>query len=187
MKFEDIAIRKVFKDKEHLCNQGCPVENLIKIVKGRCKTLRTEENGGMLMLGYYNSSGYVGDLEFFTGEELAFTTIIAVGEVESYSLPINKSREILRNDLDFIKELSFFLAKKFQESSLQNSENMLLSVEERLLAYLKFSFPRLKVTEKLCDIAMLLGTSYRQLLRCVKILVEKGYLEKRNGNYYLLK
>ncbi|MFA7108895.1 MAG: hypothetical protein WC162_07100 [Sphaerochaetaceae bacterium] len=146
-----------------------------------------EENGGMLMLGYYNSSGHIGDLEFFTGEELAFTTIVAVGEVEAFSMPLIKARELIGNDLDFMKEISFFLAKNFKYASLQNSENMLLSVEERLLAYLTFSFPRLKITEKLCDTAMMLGTSYRQLLRCIKILVQKGYLEKRDGFYYLLK
>ena len=187
MKFESFAQKKVFKDKEHLCNQGYPVENLVKIVKGRCKTLRVEENGGMLMLGYYSSSGYIGDLEFFTGENLAFTTIIAVGEVESYCLSIKNAKKLLENDLDFIKEISTFLAVKFQYASLQSSENMLLSVEERLLAYLRFSFPELKITEKLCDISMMLGTSYRQLLRCIKLLVQKGYLEKRDGVYYLLK
>ena len=187
MRFEDIAIKKVFKDKEHICNQGYPVENLVKIVRGRCKTLRMEENGEVLMLGYYNSSGYIGDLEFFTGEKLAFATIVAVGEVEVYSLSIKNTQKFFENNLDFIKELSTFLAKKFQYSSLQNSENMLLSVEERLFAYLKFSFPELKITEKLCDIAMMLGTSYRHLLRCIKLLVQKGYLEKRDGFYYLLK
>jgi len=187
MKFEEIAIKKVFKNEENLCTQGLEVKNLIKIVKGRCKTMRFESNGNMILLSYYEGSGFIGDVEYFSEDSEAFTTIVAVGEVTAYIFPLKKTKEYFKNDLAFTQELAKSLDKKFKESALQNSENILLSVEERLLSYLQFSFPKGRVNAKLCDLAMLLGTSYRQLLRCVKVLVQKGYLEKKSNGYYLIK
>lgn len=74
-------------------------------------------------------------------------------------------------------------------SSRNGSINLLYPLENRLASYIMATMGnenRIEFDETLTEIAELLGTSYRHLLRTINNLVSKGILRKDKAGYEVI-
>lgn len=151
-----------FKKGEYICNENEKMEYLFFLVKGKGKVYVILKNGKSLLL--------------------------------SFCYPLNIVREKLLKDAKFLRYVCDSLGRKLQSSSNNNSINLLYPLENRLASYILAAKEEIIVdnkkayifNEKLTELAELLGTSYRHLLRTINALINKGVISKENGYYKIL-
>jgi len=87
------------------------------------------------------------------------------------------------------------LGKKFISSSIASSINILYPLENRLSSYLlaiapeNIQYPKLDggiITDKFTEMADLLGTSYRHLIRTINKLCHEKIIKKEKNSLIIL-
>jgi CRP-like cAMP-binding protein len=48
-----------YEPGEYICMEDCPLEALLIVISGRAKVCFSAENGRILLLGFYNESGFI--------------------------------------------------------------------------------------------------------------------------------
>lgn len=180
----------IFEKNQYLCKENEKIEYLYFFVKGKAKVYVSLKNGKSLLLCFYYPLMVLGDLELVNFEE-ATTNIQVIEESHCIVLPFNKVREKLLEDAKFLRYACESIADKLRRSSNNNSINLLYPLESRLASYILVTEEQVNNSEEkilkfdgnLTEIAELLGTSYRHLLRTLNVLIEKGAIRKVK-NYY---
>jgi len=98
-------------------------------------------------------------------------------------------REKLLNDAKFLRFICSSLGNKMDTSSRNGSINLLYPLENRLASYIMATREdgnRVVFNETLTEIAELLGTSYRHLLRTINNLINREVLKKDNYGYEII-
>ena len=107
---------------------------------------------------------------------------------------MEKARLELTKDRKFLKFTCESLAEKLAAISMNSSINLLYPLENRLSSYINESLIYEKneenlyidFDENLINIAEMLGSSYRHLLRTFNTLCKKGVLEREGGKYKII-
>ena len=104
---------------------------------------------------------------------------------------MDKARKELTKDRKFLKFTCESLAEKLAAVSMNSSINLLYPLENRLASYINESLTNdeelyIDFDENLVNIAELLGSSYRHLLRTFNALCKKGVIEKYDGKYKVI-
>lgn len=180
----------VFEKNEYICKENEKIEYLYFFVKGKAKVYVSLKNGKSLLLCFYYPLMVLGDLELVNFEE-ATTNIQVIEDSHCIVLPFSKVREKLLGDAKFLRYACESIADKLRRSSNNNSINLLYPLESRLASYILVTEEQVNSSEEkilkfdgnLTEIAELLGTSYRHLLRTLNSLVNKGAIKKVK-NYY---
>lgn len=180
----------VFEKNEYLCKENEKVEYLYFFVKGKAKVYLSLKNGKSLLICFYYPLMVLGDLELVNFEE-ATTNIQVIEESHCIVLPFNKVREKLLEDVKFLRYTCESIANKLRRSSNNNSINLLYPLENRLASYILVTEEHVNNSDEkalrfdgnLTEIAELLGTSYRHLLRTLNGLIKRGAIKKVK-NYY---
>ena len=167
-----------FKKGEYICNENEKMEYLFFLVKGKGKVYVILKNGKSLLLSFCYPLTVIGDIEI----------------VNNCDTSSNIVREKLLKDAKFLRYVCDSLGRKLQSSSNNNSINLLYPLENRLASYILAAKEEIIVdnkkayifNEKLTELAELLGTSYRHLLRTINALINKGVISKENGYYKIL-
>lgn len=183
----------VFEKNEYLCKENEKIEYLYFFVKGKAKVYVSLKNGKSLLICFYYPLMFLGDLELVNFEE-ATTNIQVIEESFCIVLPFNKVREILLEDAKFLRYACESIADKLRRSSNNNSINLLYPLENRLASYILVTEEQdnnseekiLKFDGNLTEIAELLGTSYRHLLRTLNTLIQKGAIKKVKSYYEII-
>lgn len=183
----------VFEKNEYLCKENEKIEYLYFFVKGKAKVYISLKNGKSLLICFYYPLMVLGDLELVNFEE-ATTNIQVIEESFCIALPFNKVREKLLKDAKFLRYACESIADKLRRSSNNNSINLLYPLENRLASYILVTEEQdnnskekiLKFDGNLTEIAELLGTSYRHLLRTLNTLIQKGAIKKVKSYYEII-
>ena len=183
----------LFKKGEYICNENEKMEYLFFLVNGKGKVYVILKNGKSLLLSFYYPLTVIGDIEIVNNCDTS-SNIQALEDSYCIALPLNIVREKLLKDAKFLRYVCDSLGRKLQSSSNNNSINLLYPLENRLASYILAAKEEIIVdnkkayifNEKLTELAELLGTSYRHLLRTINALINKGVISKENGYYKIL-
>ncbi len=173
-----------FKKGEYLCREEEKIEYLLFILSGKAKISITAANGKTLLLNFYRKGQVLGDVEIMLVESLGTANVIAVTEVECIGVPAAYCKDVLSTNIEFMNFIAATLAKKLDRSSRYSAMNILYTLENRLCAYIVSTHENGEFQENLTELAELLGTSYRHLLRTMQELCEEGILERCSRTKY---
>ena len=181
-----------FDKYEYLSREEEDLEYLLFFVQGKAKVFKTLPNGRNLLLAFYNPIRVIGDIEIVKNQS-ATGTIQALSTCYCLAIPMKKARLELTNDSKFLKFTCESLAEKLAAVSMNISINLLYPLENRLSSYINEFLTNdensniyIDFDENLVNIAELLGSSYRHLLRTLNVLCKKGVLEKKEGRYKVI-
>ncbi|KDR95635.1 cAMP-binding domain of CRP or a regulatory subunit of cAMP-dependent protein kinases [Peptoclostridium litorale DSM 5388] len=179
-----------FKKGEYICMDGENVGHLLFLVEGKAKVYVTLSNGKSLLLCFYKGFKVLGDLEIINGQS-ASTNVQAIEDVYCIGISIENAIKHLLGDAKFLRFVCSSLGEKLSMCSKNSSINLLYPLENRLASYIIateeiMDYGGRKVivfNENLTEIAELLGSSYRHLLRTLNSLCEKGVLIKKDRHF----
>ncbi|MBW6410595.1 transcriptional regulator YeiL [Clostridium weizhouense] len=178
----------LFKRNEYICKEGEKNKYIFFILKGKAKVYITLSNGKSLLNCFYSDFAIVGDIELIDLKNPA-TNVQAIEDTYCIGISLDNAREKLINDIKFLRYLCNSLGEKLNDFSKNSSINLLYPLENRLASYIYVTGERskngqlIKFNENLTQIAELLGTSYRHLLRTLKSFLMREILIKR-GEYF---
>jgi len=175
----------LFKKNEFLCKEGEPLEYMMFLTEGKAKSYISLENGKNLLICFYEDFQVMGDVELLSAEK-ASGSMQAVEDSYCIGIPMSYINPGLMDDSRFLRFICKSLGNKLHRSSHNSSINLLYPFESRLAGYiLKTSekTDRINFEGNLTEIAELLATSYRHLLRVLDKFCEMKYLKKDRGIY----
>ena len=182
-----------FDKHEYLSREDEDLEYLLFFIQGKAKVFKTLPNGRNLLLAFYKPFRVIGDIEIVKNQS-ATGTIQALSTCYCLAIPMKKARLELTKDSKFLKFTCESLAEKLAAVSMNSSINLLYPLENRLASYINESLVYgeneenlyIDFDENLINIADLLGSSYRHLLRTFNTLCKKGVLERECGKYKVI-
>lgn len=179
-----------WKKGDFICHEGDTVNHLFFFAKGRAKIYITLKNGKSLLLCFYEPLKIIGDIEIMTNH----TATASVQVIEdTYCLGIRKDvvEKKLLDDPHFLKFLAKSLSLELERSSKNSSINLLYPVENRLASYILATSVNQNGTllfrENLTQLAELLGTSYRHLMRSINLLCQKEIIKRNQKTLEIVK
>lgn len=176
-----------YEKGEYLSREGMPFAKIYIVLHGKAKVFCDVENGRRLLISFYEEGGMIGDLELMTDMEVASASVQALTEGACIAIPLQKeNRTYLRENVAFLNIVGKSLANKLERSSKNGAHIILYPLEERLCSYIDVTVENDLFEERLTEVAEVIGTSYRHLLRELNRLVENGILEKC-GKHYRIK
>ncbi|MDR2589985.1 MAG: hypothetical protein LBC71_03235, partial [Oscillospiraceae bacterium] len=113
-------------------------------------------------------------------------TLQAVTDFECIALPLYEYRTTLIRNITFINLVGKELAEKLMQRAINGAINILQPLEARLSAYIMQTAIGGVFDEQLTHVAVLLGTSYRHLLRTLEKLRLSNILEKQENTYRIV-
>lgn len=157
---------------------------LLFFLSGKVKVCSNLSNGKSMLICFYTSFRLLGDLEFY---EMDTTTssIYAVEPCLCIALRTTPIRSRLLEDPKFLQMISRSLADKLTRATKNSTINLLYPLENKLASYIYQVSQDNFFSENLTQLAELLGTSYRHLLRIMKEFVSEGILEKCPDGYHI--
>jgi len=177
------ALRLSFARGEYLSREGEALNYIYFVVSGKAKVLLSLSNGKQLLLAYFISKGIIGDIELMTDVQTHQATLQAVTDFVCVALPINEYKTMLKNNNVFINHVGKELAEKLLQRAVNGAINTLQPLEARLCAYICQTSANNIFNEQLTEVAIIVGTSYRHLLRCLNKLCDNQILEKQPKAY----
>jgi len=185
------AVHLTFKPGEYLSREGEALDYLYFVISGRAKVILSLSDGKQLLLGSFISQGLIGDIELMTNVEVNQATLQAVTSFECIALPLSQYRAKLKANNKFINHVGCELAEKLIGRAVNGAINTLQPLEERLCAYIMQTAVVDEVgiycfAETLTEVAVMVGTSYRHLLRGMNKLCEGGVLRKIKKAYQIV-
>lgn len=178
---------------ELICESSARIEYLYFLVSGKLKIYALLDNGKSLLLRFSKPLNIIGDMEFLNNFP-ARSNIEA--QVNSYLIGI-KYTDLYRyayDDPTFLRFLITNLSYKLNATSHAAALNQLYPLENRFASYLlsvsfdehdESKIDEIK-TQRLTEIAMLLGTSYRHLNRVIGQFRRNGILSQEKGSLRIL-
>ena len=189
--FKEFQLIKVNR-LEYICMQEEAMEYLWFLVEGNAKVVKVLENGKNLLLSFYEPFSVIGDVELIQAKH-ASCTVQALSTCYLLALPIDKFRAALQKDIKLMNFICNALAQKLDHISNNSSINLLYPLENRLASYINMvameqegSQGKRVFHENLTQLADLLGTSYRHLLRILNRLCQSNILIRQKEGYMII-
>ncbi len=174
-----------FKKDEYIQRQGYECPYVMLVYQGKLKIYITAPDGKTLLYCYCSAGGIVGEVEFATDSQTAASTIQTITDVCCIGIPRSRYQSELKQNLDFMNAVCTTLGDKLFHTNEHNTVTILNKLETRLCAYISMTHVNGCFKEKLTEIAEVLSTSYRHLLRTLDKLCLEGVLEKTRGGYFI--
>lgn len=183
----------LFHKGEYICKTDERLEYLFFFVEGRAKVYSTLSNGKSLLLCFYKSFKVLGDVEFMY-YETANSNVQIVEDTYCIGITFENIRKFALEDSRFLRYVCDSLGEKLIRLSKYSSINLLYPLENRLASYILADTSntmqegkKLIVFEgNLSEVAELLGTSYRHLLRTLNNLCAQRLIRKSLQVYEIL-
>ena len=182
----DKAMRFSYSNGEFLSREGEPLDFICFVVSGKAKVLINLSDGKQMLLAHFISNGIIGDVELMTGKMTHGSTVQVVTGFECVALPLGLYKETLRNNTIFVNHVAKELAEKLMQRAINGAINTLQPLETRLSAYIMQTASEGEFCEMLTEVALMLGCSYRHLLRSLNKLCAQGVLKKREHGYHVV-
>jgi len=175
-----------FAQGEYLSREGEALHCLYFVVSGKAKVMLSLSDGKQLLLAYFISKGIIGDIELMTNVQTHQATLQAVTDFNCIALPLNAYKAMLKSNNTFINHIGKELAEKLMQRAINGAINTLQPLEARLSAYIMQTAVDAHFSEQLTDVAVMVGASYRHLLRCIENLCHKRILHKGTKSYHIV-
>lgn len=184
----------IFDKRSHLFKINEQVDYFYFLVEGKIKIYTVLKNGKSLLFRLYKPLNIIGEAEFIDCNT-ASSNIEAMTECLCIGISMSNIRKYAVNDPTFLKCMCKSLGKKFMSSSIASSINILYPLENRLSSYLlaiapeNSEFSNLNggiITDKFTEMADLLGTSYRHLIRTINKLCDEKIIRKEKNSIVIL-
>jgi len=177
----------LFDRDEHIYKTNDKIDYFYFLVEGRAKVYILLSNGKSLLLMFCNPLRILGDVEILDSN-IANCNLQALKQCLCIGISFEKIRKYAIDDPVFLKYMCRSLGEKLTKNTLSSSINLLYPLENRLASYILATTPEREdsnnesiLTQKLTEIAELLGTSYRHLIRVINSLCDKGMIKKDNN------
>jgi CRP/FNR family putative post-exponential-phase nitrogen-starvation transcriptional regulator len=184
----------MFDKGSHIVKTNEPIDYFYFFVEGKIKVYTILKNGKSLLFRLYKPLNIIGDVEFIDCDT-ANSNIEAINECLCIGISMSNIRKYAVNDPTFLKCMCRGLGKKFISSSIASSINILYPLENRLSSYLLAIAPENSqhsnldggiITDKFTEMADLLGTSYRHLIRTINKLCDDNIIRKERNSITIL-
>lgn len=179
-------VQVTYESGEFLCMEGYDMKYLLVLLDGKAKVSITTADGKVLLLCFYMSGGIFGDVELMMDTPETKSNVQAVTQVTCIGIPLDTNKERLRKDLKFMNYVAGSLARKLDRCSKNSAFTILHTLESRLCSYMLLASEQGIFQEKLTEVAELLGTSYRHLLRTIEQLCRQAILKKEKNGYRIM-
>lgn len=177
----------LFRKGETICESSFELKYLYFLVSGKLKVYTILSEGKSLLLRFNKPLSVIGDVEFLN-QLLVRCNVEAQSDSELIGIKFQDLYQHAYNDPVFLRFLISNLSHKLSTISNSASVNLLYPLENRLASYLwsvNVNGDEVEVegikTQKLTEIAMLLGTSYRHLNRILKQFRQEGIISETKG------
>ena len=184
--FFDKAVRLSFLRGESLSREGEQLDYIYFVVSGKAKVFISLSSGKQLLLAYFTSKGLIGDIELMTNKPVNYTTVRAVTDFVCIALPLSIYADELKKNNAFVNYVAEELAEKLTQRVINGAITTLQPLEARLCAYITQTAVGGIFRETLTEVAGVVGTSYRHLLRCLDKLCVKEILKKERSGYKII-
>ena len=185
---ENRALLLHYEKGEYLCYQDEPLYYFSIIVRGRVKVSTLSKNGKRLLLCFMSVKDTLCDMELLLDNlECCTCSVIAVCDTDCIGIPIQYCAEELRKNVLFSNVIGHEVAVKMLRASQNDIVNRLNVLNARICAYIDQTQENGLFTEKMTDLAELLGVDYRSLIRGMHSLCQDDVLLKTSRNQYMVK
>lgn len=179
-----------FDRNDYVCQQESPMSYFYFFLKGKVGVYSCLANGKRLLLCFYDSFQVIGDIELVEGIA-ATTDMQVVDETYCIGIPLNTMRDLVMEDATFLRFICQSLGKKLNRCSNNSTINLLYPLENRLASYIQVTSIQslqgyILFEGNLLEVAELLGTSYRHLLRTLEKFCDMGYITKLKKGYKVI-
>ena len=178
--------RVTFRQGEFISHAGQPMDCIYFVISGKAKVFLSLSSGKQLLLAYFTSKGIIGDIELMTSKPTNYTTVQAVTKFTCLALPLGIYGDALKTNNAFINYIAIELAEKLTQRVVNGAITTLQPVESRLCAYITQTAVKGVFREKLTDVAVVVGASYRHLLRCLDKLCRDGVLVREGRRFRIV-
>lgn len=176
-----------------VCESSAKLQSLYFLVSGKLKIYTLLDNGKSLLLRFNKPLSVVGDLEFLS-QLVVKCNVETQRDSFLIGIPFSVLYREAYHDPTFLRFLITNLSYKLYSASNSASLNQLYPLENRLAGYLlsvsvnddETSRTAELKAQKLTEIAMLLGTSYRHLSRVITKFRRNGILTTTKGSLTIL-
>lgn len=182
---ENVAFRMIFEKGEMIYSEGCIIENLLIIKRGKGKVSITVPQGKNLLVSFYGENTTMGIVELLL-DSIGTTNVQTIEETECIAIPYTYCKEVMNTSTKLLKYINRLLANIVTKTSNNAAINQLSSLEARLCAYIELTCEKNIFNTNLTHLAEILGTSYRHLLRTLNMLCKKKILKKEAFGYVII-
>ncbi|MFZ5353593.1 MAG: Crp/Fnr family transcriptional regulator [Bacillota bacterium] len=177
---------------EVICKTDDVLSHMFFNVKGKLKVYYMRENGKSLLLRFNKPLSVIGDVEFINRYSVK-CCVEAITESLLIGVSFEDIKKYAYDDPVFLRYIISHLSHKLYTVSNASSMNVLYPLENRFASYLlsissdenNSRISELK-TNKLTEIANLLGSSYRHLSRVINELEEKKIIKNEKRQMIIL-
>lgn len=174
-----------FPKGSYILRQGQLLDAIYILVEGRTKVCHTTANGNTLLCAFTEALSLIGEVEFFHYQEV-LSDIYALEDCLCFSISVLKYRNIILNDLLFMRYICYITTIKLHNSNLNSSISINYPIENRLASYLISCENQYIIKENFILVAQMIGSSYRQLQRTLNNFCENKYIRKINRGEYMI-
>lgn len=183
----------IFDKNEYICKYKEKLSYFYFLVHGKTKVYLLLKNGKSLLLRFYKPLSVIGDIEFIN-DNYTSSNIQVLEKTLCIAIPMDNLRKLALDDTIFLKYIINSLGDKLEKNSKASSINLLYPLENRLASYILaisstndgYSNISEISTYKLTEMADLLGTSYRHLLRTINKLCRDNIIRKDKSSIIIL-
>ncbi|MBE5874895.1 MAG: cyclic nucleotide-binding domain-containing protein, partial [Lachnospiraceae bacterium] len=112
-----VTIRE-FEPDEFLIREGERLDYLFYLMEGRAKLFLSQENGKISLINFIEAPCFIGEMELLDESRLP-QGVKAISLCRCYQIEISRCRELLLQDVKFLRYLCAFLSEK----ATQNTNN----------------------------------------------------------------
>lgn len=181
---------RTYGPKEMILTTGEEIDGFYFLIEGKYYVSSLEITGKELLLRYSKVPSILGDIEVFEQCEIQ-SNCIAAQPCEFVFVPLHTYKNCLQNDAQFTHLLLKELAYKLKTCTTSSRVNTLSPVSVRLAAYYctvasgkpdsEYIF-----SNKLDEVAALIGTTKRHLNRVLKQWHDEGTIHRQGESIHFL-
>nr|WP_232337081.1 Crp/Fnr family transcriptional regulator [Lysinibacillus timonensis] len=181
---------RIYQTNEYILKTGDEIDGLYFLIEGKYYVSSIEITGKELLLRYSKKPAILGDIEIF--EQCTIQSNCIAAEVcEFIFVPLVIYNHYLKNNVGFTQLLLKELAYKLKTCTISSRVNALSPVSVRLAAYYctiasTKSNSEYIISNKLDEVASLIGTTKRHLNRILKGWNEEGTIHRDGDNIQIL-
>ena len=168
-----------FERGQTFVRQGMAMPTMYYLCQGKVKIEQSVVSGKSLLVGFAGGGSWLGDLELFSDNHFAHSTVTSVTAVSGFRFSIDAIRQHLVREPAMTAIFARSLAEKMWTSSKNSAINLLYPLRQRYAAYLyEMSTASAELPIALETSAGLLGAGERQLQRVLREMAESGIVER---------
>ena len=181
---------RTYRPKDIILMTGNEIDGLYFLVEGKYYVSSLETTGKELLLRYSKVPSILGDIEIFEQCEVQ-SNCVASQSCEFVFVPLHTYENFLQYDAQFIQLLLKELAYKLKTCTASSRVNALSPVSVRLAAYyctVTSGKPDSEyiLSNKLDEVASLIGTTKRHLNRILKKWHDEGIINRQGETIQFL-